>query len=253
MGLQIEEQRNLIEKFVKANVKFLGNEDLFEDFCSEAFQKCYIVFNSSSSVQKIESYVKKVVNTSIIGVLKDSGRLKRTSSGYVRTRELSLDEIKPSVTKTVTPVFPAANPVKPAVITEIPENSDIIQTKNNTVNEEPAINDTPEETKNLDDVIRDMPSFNTKVLPLNYTYEIEDPKIGIEETVIKRDLLQRIADAVCVVHSDNPGKCYLEIYEARYVKEMKQKDIATLLNLSQSEVSKRLIELSRLIKFRIET
>ena len=198
MGLQIEEQRILIEKFVRANSKYQGNEDLLEDFCNEAFQKSYIIFNSSSSIQRIESYVQKVVNTSIVGVLKDLGRLKRTSSGYVKNNEIPLEEVK-----TV---------VKP------------IETR----------------------------TYSQKELPKEYTYEIEDPKIGIEEAIVKKDLLQRIADAVCIVHGDNPGKCYLEIYEARYIKGLKQKQIAELLNISQSEISKRLIELSKLIKFRIE-
>lgn len=197
MGLTIDEQRQLIEKFVRANTKFEGNEDLIEDFCNEAFQKSYIIFNSSSSVQKIESYVQKVVNTSIIGVLKDSGRLKRTSSGYMKNKEISLDEVKHLEPNTV-----------------------------------PLVQ---------------------KDLPKDFNFEIEDPRTGIEETVIKKDLLQRIADAVCVVHGDNPGKCYLDIYEARYIKGLKQREIAAELNISQAEVSKRLIELSKLIKFRIGT
>lgn len=197
MGLQIDEQRQLIEKFVRANIKFEGNEDLFEDFCNEAYQKSYIIFNSSSSIQKIESYVQKVVNTSIIGVLKDSGRLKRTSTGYIRTREIPLDEVKH---------------LEPVTV--------------------PLVQ---------------------KDLPKEYSYEIEDPKIGIEENTIKKDLLQRIADAVCIVHGDNPGKCYMELYQARYIRGMKQREIAEELNISQSEVSKRLIELSKLIKFRIGT
>lgn len=204
MGPEIDEQRNLIEKFVRANIKFNGNEDLLEDFCNEAFQKSYIVFNSNSSIQKVESYVQKVVNTSIISVLKDSGRLKRNAKGrYERHRELSLEEERFSVPEVY-------EPVQETVVYKEPSSK-------------------------------------------KYTYDIEDPKIGIEDKLIKKDLLQRIADAVCVVHSDNPGKCYLEIYQARYIKGMKQREISSLLNISQSEVSKRLLELSKLIKFRIDT
>ncbi|MCR5260205.1 MAG: hypothetical protein K6C94_00020 [Candidatus Gastranaerophilales bacterium] len=212
MALQLEEQRSLIEKFVKTNIKFQGNEDLFEDFCNEAFQKSYIIFNSSSSIQKIESYVQKVVNTSIVGVLKDLGRLRRTSSGYVRNREVSLEEVKEKDLAVKPQILPAAEKTEPA--------------------ERPAI---------------------TKEVPVSFAYDIEDPKIGIEEKTIKKDLLQRIADAVCIVHSENPEKNYLQIYEARYIREMKQKEISVLLNISQSEVSKRLFELSKLIKHRIET
>lgn len=203
MGLEIDEQRRLIEKFVRSNTKYNGNEDLLEDFCNEAFQKSYIIFNSSSSVQKIESYVQKVVNTSIISVLKDSGRLKRTSAGrYERHRELPLEEDNFSL---------------------------------------PEVEAIPS------------PPVYQESSSKKYTYDIEDPKIGIEDKLIRKDLIQRIADAVCVVHSDNPGKCYLEIYQARYIRGMKQREISSLLNISQSEVSKRLLELSKLIKFRIDT
>ncbi len=195
MGLQVDEQRNLIEKFVRSNIKFEGNEDLLEDFCNEAYQKSYIIFNSSSSIQKIESYVQKVVNTSIIGVLKDSGRLKRTASGYIHSREIPLETVR-------------------------------------------HFEPTPIPT-------------STKTMPSEFVFEIEDPRIGIEESAIKKELIQKIADAVCVLHGDNPSKCYLEIYLARYVKGLKQKEIAKELNISQSEVSKRLLELSRLIKSRI--
>lgn len=204
MGLEIDEQRRLIEKFVRSNIKFNGNEDLLEDFCNEAFQKSYIIFNSNSSVQKIESYIQKVVNTSIISVLKDSGRLKRNASGrYERHRELPLEEEH----------------------FKMPEIEDPAQ--QTSVYQEPSSK--------------------------KYFYDIEDPKIGIEDKLIKKELLQKIADAVCVVHSDNPGKCYLEIYQARYIRGMKQREISSLLNISQSEVSKRLLELSKLIKFRIDT
>ena len=72
----VEEQRALIEKIVRNNKNFSGNEDLLEDFCSEAFQKSYLIFNSSSNIDKIESYLSKVVHTSILSVLKNSGRIR---------------------------------------------------------------------------------------------------------------------------------------------------------------------------------
>ena len=198
MELQLEEQRSLIEKYVRSNIKFKDNEDLFEDFCNEAFQKSYIVFNSNSDIQRIENYVSKVVNTSILSVLKDSGRLKRTSSGYIRTREISLDSVKH-----IEPV-------------SVPVGSQYME------------------------------------LPKEFVYDIQDPKSLVEEKVITKEILQKIADSVCVLHSENPDKCYLEIYSCRYIKGMKQKQIAEELNLSQSEVSKRLMTLADRIKGRIE-
>lgn len=198
MELQIDEQRSLIEKYVRNNAKYQGNEDLFDDFCNESFRKSYIIFNSGSSIQKIESYVSKVVNTSILTVLKDSGRLKRNSRGYVKSSEVSLDEVKQSVTK----------------------------------------------NHSADDVY-------SSDLPKVFDYDIEDPKSSVEDSAATKELLQKIADLVCILHSENAEKNYLKIYECRYIKGMKQKEIAEELSISQSEVSKRLIELTMFIKEKI--
>ncbi len=185
--LLVEEQRLLIEKIVKNNKNFQGNEDLFEDFCSEAFQKSYMIFNSSSGVQKVESYLNKVVHTSIIGVLKNSGRLRRTSEGFIPVKEIKV------------PDFSQPTVVKPYIAG-------------------------PE-----------------------YVLDFPDPRQSAEEILITKECLQKIADAVCIIHKEVPSQCYLDIFNRRYIHGEKQTEIANALNLSQSEVSKRLMQLSKLI------
>ena len=39
----VQKQRELIEKLVKNNNKFSGNEDLFEDFCSLRCELLYVI------------------------------------------------------------------------------------------------------------------------------------------------------------------------------------------------------------------
>lgn len=185
--LLVEEQRSLIEKFVKSNKNFQGNEDLFEDFCSEAFQKSYMIFNSSSNIQKIESYVSKVVHTSILSVLKNSGRVRRTNEGFIPTKEIKVPEFNSQV-------IVKPQPLGPSFVLDFP-----------------------------------------------------DPKETAEEILITKDCLQRIADAVCVIHKEVPSQLFLDIFYLRYIKGEKQIGIAKALNLSQSEVSKRLMQLSKLI------
>lgn len=261
MGLQIEEQRNLIAKFVKSNIKFQGNEDLFEDFCNEAYQKSYIIFNSAAPIRKIESYVQKVVNTSIIGVLKDSGRLKRTTTGFVKVKEIPfVDEpIKPQQEIHLTHYEQPTPKVQ-----QIQQPTEQVKEQPKSVLQQPQaavkqaeINSAvlPEIKPAVQKVIEPIKEFQSlpskEKITSEYVIDIEDPRENIEEEIIKKDLLQRIADAVCVIHSDNPSKLYLQIYEARYTRGLKQKDIASTLGISQSEVSKRLIELSELIKNKI--
>ena len=190
--LLVEEQRSLIEKIVKNDKNYLGNEDLLEDFCSEAFQKSYMIFNSSSNIIKIESYVSKVVHTSIISVLKNSGRVRRTSEGFIPTKEVVVSEIQPN----------------PQTVEQHSGN---------------------------------------EVIGHEFFMEFPDPRESVEEILITKDWLQRIVDAVCVIHKERPAEYYLNIFYLRYVKNLKQREIAEKLELSQSEVSKRLMQLSKLI------
>lgn len=184
--LLVEEQRSLIEKIVKTNKNFRGNEDLLEDFCSEAFQKSYMVFNSSSNIQKIENYVSKVVHTSILSVLKNSGRIRRSSKGYIPTKEIKVPDFTTEVIK-------------------------------------------------------------AQAIGAEFILDFPDPKDTAEEILITKDCLQKIADAVCIIHKELPSQHFLDIFYQRYVKGLKQSEIAKSLNLSQPEVSKRLMQLSKLI------
>lgn len=188
----LDEQRQLIEKFVKSNNKFSGNEDLYDDFCNEAYQKSYMIFNTDYPVKRLENYVYKVVNTSILVVLKDYGRVRKTSQGYVSTNELSMSQVK------------------------------------------------------MDSKLPSQEQSGDKNYVANFDFP--DPKQNFEDIIVKKDLLQRIADVVATIHKEKPQKCYLDIFYLRYIKNLKQSEISARINLSQAEVSKRLLELSKLIK-----
>jgi RNA polymerase sigma factor (sigma-70 family) len=185
----IQEQRSLIEKLVKSNNKFQGNEDLFEDFCSETYKRSYSLFETLNTSQ-VESYIAKVVNTAILNVLKESGRIRRRSNQYVSTNEIP-----------VSPVA-TAGPVS---------------------------------------------SANMDIRPISFC-NVADPRDSFEEKIVRRDLLQKIVDVVLVAQKNYPDKEYLKIFYMRYIREMKQKDIAGLVNLSQSEVSKRLLSIAEIVK-----
>lgn len=189
----LQEQRELIEKLVKSNNKYQGNEDLLEDFCSETFKRSYSLFDSID-IGNIENYIAKVVNTSILNVLKENGRIRRRENKYVSTREVLLSPV-------------------PAKIQE------------------------EQEVKS--EVFSHSQSF---------VYEIADPKDSFEEKIVRKDLLQKIVDIVLVAQKNEPHKDFLKIFYLRYIKELKQNQIAHEANISQSEVSKRLVELSQIVK-----
>ncbi len=75
--LQQEEQQKLIEKFVKENAYFQGNEDLLDEFCEQAYNKAYLILSTSDNISKAENFVSKIVNTTIISILKQKQRYKK--------------------------------------------------------------------------------------------------------------------------------------------------------------------------------
>ncbi|MBS6553150.1 MAG: sigma-70 family RNA polymerase sigma factor [Clostridium sp.] len=194
----LQQQRDLIEKLVKSNNKFTGNEDLLDDFCSETYKRSHSLFDSLE-IKDLESYIAKVANTAILAVLKDYGRVRRRENKYVSTQEILISPV-PAKTKTqeTAPV-----PVLSQVVSSVAEN---------------------------------------------FVYEIADPSDSFEEKIVRKDLLQKIVDIVLVAQKNQPEKEYLKIFYLRYVKELKQKEIAADVNLSQSEVSKRLIEIAQIVK-----
>ena len=74
------------------------------------------------------------------------------------------------------------------------------------------------------------------------------PQSYLPFQAVQKDILQRVYDAVMFAHSTNIAKQFLDLYDLRYVQGKKQAEIAKMLNLSQSEVSKRLFELMEQVK-----
>ena len=89
-----QDKKLLIEKCIRNNRKFQNNEDLFEDFFNETYKSAVSLLTNVSSVSTLEMYLNRVVTSSMINVLKDSGRLRRTSGGYKSTPVVSLDTLK---------------------------------------------------------------------------------------------------------------------------------------------------------------
>ena len=224
----VKEQKELIEKLVKTNPKYSGNEDLLEDFCSETYQKSYLILQSVSDEKSLSSYLKKVVSSAIMDVLKNSGRVARTSKGYTSVKEIPIsaelhkrDEISSNIAEktSVTVIETVSN--------KDSENSSIPDGYNNQ-NRHLAVNIPPSLSVDL--------------------ANIKDPKESIEEQIIRKDIIENIINMVKQIDTEQPQEKYLKIFYMRYFLNKKQKDIAQEIGISQSETSKRLVKLSGLIK-----
>lgn len=180
-----EQYRPLIEKIIRSNARFSGNEDLLEDFCSETFKRCYKILSTTNSIVNFEAYLHKVANSAILDVLRSSGRLRRLKSGYKKVKTESL-----------------------------------------------------------------APSYNTDE-NFEIIYDIKDPNPGVEENVIKQEEIQLIRKALKDLDLEFKDKRFLKIFQLRYIDGKRQAEIAQTLNISQGEVSKRLIDLAKKVLSRI--
>lgn len=86
-----QEKIDLISKIIKNDRKYQSNEDLYDDFFNETCKRSVAILDAIDSGATLESYLRRVVTTAIINVLKDSGRLRRTRSGYMSTKEVAID------------------------------------------------------------------------------------------------------------------------------------------------------------------
>lgn len=91
--MELEQDKiDLIEKIIKNDRKYTNNEDLYDDFLNETCKRSLLIVKTITSDATLEAYLKKIATTSILNVLKNEGRLRRTQGGFVPTKNVSIDE-----------------------------------------------------------------------------------------------------------------------------------------------------------------
>ncbi len=91
-----QDKIDLIEKVIKNNRKFANNEDLYDDFFNETCKRSLLIVKTVTSDDTLEAYLRKIATTSILNVLKNEGRLRRTKSGYMSTHVQPLETVESS-------------------------------------------------------------------------------------------------------------------------------------------------------------
>lgn len=89
-----QDKIDLIEKVIKNNRKFANNEDLYDDFFNETCKRSLLIVKTVTSDDTLEAYLRKIATTSILNVLKNEGRLRRTKSGYMSTHVQPLETVE---------------------------------------------------------------------------------------------------------------------------------------------------------------
>lgn len=272
-----KEYSTIIKDIITQNKRYAGNEDLLDAFCDETVKRTKSIVSLLKDDEKILSYILRVSNSAVIKVLKDNDRL-----GSYRIPHVSYSAPAPSVQQEDPQQYDEVYvehqtqelPVEDVVAAEEPMPA--MQTAVNQVEEElPAVeNIAPEE---LQPVVDEEPVFGGQTLeepvaeefsaaeqvePVHTVSEesviapvfvdnqgdIEEQSEQENEDVSSSDILENIASNLHVLNSQNPTKQYYMIYKLRYIDHMKNKDIAKNMNISEADVTSRLLELSDKLK-----
>lgn len=118
-----QDKIDLIERIIKSDRKFASNEDLYDDFFNETCKRSLNIVKTISSDATLEAYLKKIANTSILNVLKDSGRLRRTKDGFIPTKEVSMDQLSENVSSYSHNIYANTKIIyEPVAIKDTPED-----------------------------------------------------------------------------------------------------------------------------------
>ena len=271
------EYSTIIKDIITQNKRYAGNEDLLDAFCDETVKRTKSIVSLIKDDEKILSYILRVSNSAVIKVLKDNDRL-----GSYRIPHVSYSAPAPSVQQEDPQQYDEVYvehqtqelPVEDVVAAEEPMPA--MQTAVNQVEEEllAVENIEPEE---LQPVVDEEPVFGGQTLeepvaeefsaaeqvePVHTVSEesviapvfvdnqgdIEEQSEQENEDVSSSDILENIASNLHVLNSQNPTKQYYMIYKLRYIDHMKNKDIAKNMNISEADVTSRLLELSDKLK-----
>lgn len=271
-----KEYSTIIKDIITQNKRYAGNEDLLDAFCDETLKRTKSIVSLLKDEEKIYSYILRVSNSAVIKILKDNDRLGGYRIPHVFAAPAqSVQQEAPQQHEEVYVEHQTQElPVEDVVAAEEPMPA--MQTAVNQVEEElPAVeNIEPEE---LQPVVDEEPVFGGQTLeepvaeefsaaeqvePVHTVSEesviapvfvdnqgdIEEQSEQENEDVSSSDILENIASNLHVLNSQNPTKQYYMIYKLRYIDHMKNKDIAKNMNISEADVTSRLLELSDKLK-----
>lgn len=275
-----KEYSTIIKDIITQNKRYAGNEDLLDAFCDETVKRTKSIVSLLKDDEKIYSYILRVSNSAVIKVLKDNDRLGGYRIPHVFAAPAqSLQQEAPQQHEEVYVEHQTQTlPVEEAAVVEEPIPS--IQTAVNQVEEElPAVENI--EHEELQPVVEEEQSVSNsqaleepvaeelpaveQIEPLHTVIEDEEPELApvfadnseyVEEEQFEQenedaassDVLENIASNLHVLNSQNPTKQYYMIYKLRYIDHMKNKDIAKNMNISEADVTSRLLELSDKLK-----
>lgn len=208
----------LIESVIRESPKFRGNEELLEIFIEAIYKKSYLLIDAIKDMSRLKRHLQMICDSSMDSVIKEKMKFEETK-------------------------------IYRKIIQNQKEQENVVSIKPQTVlnNQEETLENEFEKTiakkniVNLKEEIQRSERYNA-------TDDLIDPLDFCDQKRISADTINKLIDIIKIIDRRFPNKQYYQIFIYRYVKRLKQTEIARELNISQIELSKRFVEMIKLTR-----
>ena len=216
--LQInKEHKALIESVIRESSKFKGNEELIELFCEAIYKKSYLLIDAIRDMSRLRRHLQMICDSCMDQIIKEKQKFDETRIYKQIEQNAKLKDEIVSVKK--------QSPLD----------------EKEFINQEIERNRINEQIINLKEEIQRSEKYDS-------TDGLIDPIEFCPQKRISEHTIEKLVKLIKQIDEQHPTKNYYKIFSLRYVKKLNQTDIARELKISQVELSKRFVELIKLVK-----
>ncbi len=216
--LQIsKDHKALIESVIRESSKFKGNEELIELFCEAIYKKSYLLMDAIRDMSRLRRHLQMICDSCMDHIIKEKQKFDETR-----------------------------------IYKQIEQNAklkdEIISVKKQTPLDEKELIEQEIEKHRINEQIVNLKEEIQKSEKYDATDGLIDPIEFCPQKRISEHTVENLVKLIKIIDEKHPTKDYYKIFTLRYIKKLNQTDIARELKISQVELSKRFVELIKLVK-----
>lgn len=212
-----KEHKALIESVIRESSKFKGNEELIDLFCEAIYKKSYLLIDAIRDIPRLRRHLQMICDGCMEHIIKEKQKFEETKIYKQIEQNAKLKNEIVSVKK-------------PSVLNE----KELLEQEI----ERHRIN---EQIVNLKEEIQKSEKYDA-------TDDLIDPIEFCPQKRISEQTIEKLLKLVKLIDEQHPTKNYYDIFSLRYIKRLNQTEVARTLKISQVELSKRFVELIKLVK-----
>lgn len=223
-----KDTKALIESVIKESPNYRGNEELSDLFCEAIYKKSYLLIDAIRDKARLKRHLKVICDASMSQIIKEKARFDETKGYSEIQRKAKLKLAKLNSEK-------KAN-----------RTNELVSLKKSVLDEQYSSQQNYQRISsqgivNLKEEIQRSEKYDS-------VDNLIDPLDFCPQKRVSAHTLEKLVQVILNIDSKFPKKGYYEIFAFRYIRKYSQMETARELKISQIELSKRFVELIKLIR-----